>query len=88
MLLHGNPDLVVRHNYSHLNRWMKNLYWNNPAFKETTDFSRKSALLSVVYERTLMVYGTEIKEHYYYSHAQINPTRVVPLGPKPDIEPL
>ena len=22
-----------------------------------------------------------IKEHYYYSHAQINPTRIVPLGP-------
>jgi len=30
----------------------------------------------------------DIKEHYYYSHSQINPTRVVPLGPKQDIEPL
>ncbi|KAL7414131.1 glutathione S-transferase omega-like 2 [Mrakia frigida] len=29
-----------------------------------------------------------IKEHYYYSHAQINPTRVVPLGPKENIEAL
>ncbi|CED82196.1 Predicted glutathione S-transferase [Phaffia rhodozyma] len=29
-----------------------------------------------------------IKEHYYYSHVQINPTRIVPVGPVPHIEPL
>ncbi|KAG8949807.1 S-glutathionyl-(chloro)hydroquinone reductase [Tulasnella sp. 419] len=28
----------IRHDYPELNRWMKNLYWNNPAFKETTNF--------------------------------------------------
>ncbi|ORX33591.1 glutathione S-transferase [Kockovaella imperatae] len=59
----------IRHDYPHINRWLKNLYWNNPAFKDTTDFD-------------------QIKEHYYYSHGNINPTRVVPLGPKEDIEPL
>ncbi len=32
--------------------------------------------------------GADIKEHYYYSHAQINPTRIVPHGPIPNIEPL
>lgn len=29
---------------------------------------------------------THIKRHYYYSHANINPTRVVPLGPELDFE--
>jgi len=60
---------MIRHSYPNINRWLKNLYWNNPAFKNTTDF-------------------THIKQHYYWSHPQINPTRVVPLGPKEDIESL
>lgn len=30
----------------------------------------------------------DIKEHYYYSHTQINPHRIVPYGPNVDIEPL
>jgi putative glutathione S-transferase len=25
-----------------------------------------------------------IKRHYYYTHDDINPTRIVPLGPVPD----
>ncbi|PAV15250.1 glutathione S-transferase [Pyrrhoderma noxium] len=29
-----------------------------------------------------------IKTHYYWSHAHINPTRIVPAGPIPNIEPL
>ncbi|GAA6022862.1 hypothetical protein JCM8202_003745 [Rhodotorula sphaerocarpa] len=29
-----------------------------------------------------------IKKHYYMSHGQINPTRIVPKGPLPPIEPL
>ncbi|ORY25172.1 glutathione S-transferase [Naematelia encephala] len=60
---------TIRHNYPYINKWLKNLYWNNPAFKDTTNFEH-------------------IKEHYHYSHAQINPTRIVPLGPQPNIEPL
>jgi putative glutathione S-transferase len=32
--------------------------------------------------------GADIKEHYYYSHPQNNPKRIVPLGPKLNIEPL
>jgi len=60
---------TIRHDFPKLNLWLRRLYWNNPAFKNTTDFAH-------------------IKEHYYYSHAQINPTRIVPVGPHPDIEPL
>ncbi|VDB91266.1 unnamed protein product [Peniophora sp. CBMAI 1063] len=29
-----------------------------------------------------------IKTHYYWSHASINPHRIVPMGPVPHIEPL
>jgi len=29
---------TIRHDYPVLNEWMKNLYWNVPGFKETTDF--------------------------------------------------
>ncbi|GAA5851572.1 hypothetical protein JCM5353_008965 [Sporobolomyces roseus] len=60
---------TIRHNYPNLNRWMKNLYWNYPAFKETTNFEH-------------------IKMHYFTSHPQINPTRIIPAGPTPPIESL
>jgi len=59
----------IRHDYPNINRWLKNLYWNNDSFKKTTNFEH-------------------IKVHYYWSHAQINPTKIVPLGPKYDIEAL
>jgi len=29
-----------------------------------------------------------IKTHYYWSHPHINPSRIVPFGPVPHIEPL
>ena len=48
---------------------MKKLYWNNPAFKDSTNFEH-------------------IKNHYYWSHPTINPTRVVPAGPIPHVEEL
>lgn len=28
----------IRHGYPRLNRWLKNMYWNVPGVKETTDF--------------------------------------------------
>jgi len=60
---------TIRHNYPNMNRWLKNLYWKNDAFKSTTNFEH-------------------IKTHYYWSHPQINPTRIVPVGPTPVIESL
>ncbi|KAJ7265903.1 glutathione S-transferase [Mycena haematopus] len=60
---------TIRAGYPEINRWMKALYWKNPAFKDSTNF-------------------THIKTHYYWSHPQINGTRIVPVGPIPDIEPL
>lgn len=29
---------TIRHDYPQINNWLKNLYWNVPAFKDTTDF--------------------------------------------------
>lgn len=60
---------TIRHNYPNINRYMRNLYWNHPAFKNTTDFDH-------------------IKRNYYESHTQVNPTRIIPRGPVPNIEPL
>jgi len=60
---------TIRHDYPNIHAWLKKLYWNNPAFKITTNFEH-------------------IKTHYYWSHTQINPTRIVPSGPKLHIEPL
>lgn len=60
---------TIRAGYPRLHKWMQNLYWNNPAFKETTDFD-------------------SIKAHYFQSHPQINPLRIVPKGPLPHILPL
>ncbi|BEI81278.1 hypothetical protein CcaverHIS002_0204380 [Cutaneotrichosporon cavernicola] len=60
---------MIRHDYPHLHRWVRNLYWNYPAFKETTHFDH-------------------IRSHYFFSHKQINPFRIVPYGPNVNIEPL
>jgi len=59
----------IRNGYPHIHKWLRNLYWNVPAFKDTTDFDH-------------------IKFHYTKSHPQVNPTRVTPLGPVPNILPL
>ncbi|GAA93583.1 uncharacterized protein L969DRAFT_77077 [Mixia osmundae IAM 14324] len=60
---------TIRAGYPNINRYMKNLYHNYPAFRDSTDF-------------------THIKVHYYTSHPQVNPTRIVPEGPIPHIEPM
>lgn len=88
--------LVVRHDYPNLHKWLQRLYWNHPAFKDTTDFDRTSfsscEALSLYGYKTIraenMLLFSDIKEHYYYSHAQINPNRIVPFGPNVNIEPL
>ncbi|KAF9476950.1 glutathione S-transferase [Pholiota conissans] len=60
---------TIRDGYPAIHSWLQKLYWNNPAFKDSTDFNH-------------------IKTHYYWSHQTINPTRIVPLGPVPNILPL
>jgi putative glutathione S-transferase len=76
----------IRHDYPNINRWMKNLYWNVPAFKNTTNFEHVSAFR--LGEECVSTSCPQIKTHYYWSHTQINPTRIVPEGPHPNIESL
>ena len=62
----------LRNNLRRLTRldsWMKKLYYNNEAFKQSTNFEH-------------------IKTHYYWSHPHLNPLRIIPHGPIPNIEPL
>jgi len=60
---------TIRHGYPNVHRWMRQLYWNNDAFKSSTNFDH-------------------IKTHYYWSQTNVNPSRVVAVGPIPNIEPL
>jgi len=60
---------TIRDGYPAIHLWMRKLYWNFPAFKDTCDFDH-------------------IKTHYYWSHPMINPHRIVPVGPIPNILPL
>ncbi|KAI0676242.1 glutathione S-transferase [Trametes maxima] len=60
---------TIRDGYPAIHLWLRKLYWNNAAFKETNHFDH-------------------IKTHYYWSHPSINPHRIVPVGPVPDILPL
>lgn len=68
-----------------LSRWLRKLYWNNDAFKSSTNFQH----IRVHY------YWSQTKVSSFLEHgvislipAQVNPTRVVAVGPTPDIEPL
>jgi len=60
---------TIRYGYPNIHLWLRRLYWQNDAFKSTTNFEH-------------------IKTHYFWSHPQVNPTRIVPLGPVPNILPL
>ncbi|CAL1699003.1 unnamed protein product [Somion occarium] len=60
---------TIRDGYPAIHLWLRKLYWNIPAFKETCNFDH-------------------IKTHYYWSHTHINPKRIVPVGPIPNIFPL
>ncbi|KAI0078572.1 glutathione S-transferase [Panus rudis PR-1116 ss-1] len=60
---------TIRDGYPAIHSWLRKLYWNIPAFKDTCNFDH-------------------IKVHYYWSHPMINPYRVVPVGPIPNILPL
>jgi putative glutathione S-transferase len=60
---------TIRDGYPAIHKWMQKLYWNNDAFKDSTNFEH-------------------IKTHYYWSQTTVNPTKVIPLGPVPNIRPL
>lgn len=82
---------MIRHGYSSIHRWLRQLYWDLPAFRETTNFDhiKKVCLLAIAYScafRGANV-GGQWRQHYTKSHPKINPLGITPLGPVPDILP-
>ncbi len=75
---------TIRHNYPLLNEWMKNLYWNVPGCKETTDFRHIKENVSP--HSSTLLNRTDTHRQYTKSHADINPKAITPMGPIPDIE--
>jgi putative glutathione S-transferase len=75
---------MIRHDYPLLNEWMKNLYWNVPGFKETTNFRHIKE--NVGSHSSSLLNRTDINRQYTKSHADINPKAITPMGPIPDIE--
>lgn len=52
--------------------------------KHLSDYPKLYALIKKLYHHPKIaqtVNFTQIKQHYYYSHVKINPTRIVPKGP-------
>ncbi|KAJ7667123.1 glutathione S-transferase [Mycena rosella] len=60
---------TIRGGYPAIHSWLRKLYWNIPAFKDSTFFDH-------------------IKACYYGCQPNINPTRIIPVGPLPPIMPL
>lgn len=70
-------------------RWMKNLYWTNDAFKSSTNFEHikthyywSHTSVRFFFTRRCLVAIADVEV------IQINPTRVVPVGPVPHVQPL
>jgi len=87
---HGNFKCnlgTIRHDYPAIDRWLRNLYWNYPAFRETTRYVPSLRAPWLMADRVLSLRFDHIKNGYY-GMSKINPTGVVPLGPRPDILPL
>ncbi len=56
--------------------------------RRISDFPNLSNYLRDLYQQPGIadtVHFDHIKRHYYYSHASVNPTRIVPLGPELDL---
>lgn len=83
-----------------VHRWLKNLYWNYPAFGSTTQFEhikKVPAILQLSHPVSVtgelraaysLSNSADFSQHYTKSHKQINPHSITPLGPEPDILPL
>jgi putative glutathione S-transferase len=70
-----------------MGRWMQKLYWNNDAFKDSTNFEhiKTHYYWSQISVSSILFFWPSMA---CSSVAQINPTKVVPLGPVPNIRPL
>jgi len=66
---------------------MQKLYWNNASFKDSTNFEHIKT--HYYWSQTVVSILTfSLHLSIKYSPTQVNPTRVVAAGPKPNILPL
>ncbi|KAJ3486217.1 hypothetical protein NLI96_g4395 [Meripilus lineatus] len=82
---------TIRDGYPAIHLWLRKLYWNNPVFKDTCNFDHIKthyywSHVSVCLTQHLFACSC-IKDSNA-TGVQINPTRVVPVGPIPNIRPL
>ncbi|CCM00635.1 uncharacterized protein FIBRA_02672 [Fibroporia radiculosa] len=80
---------TIRDGYPEIHRWMRQLYWKIPAFSETCDFDHIKthyywshpfvSLTPILSDRSVIMLSTG---------SQINPHRIIPAGPIPNILPL
>lgn len=77
---------TIRHDYPVINNWLKNLYWNVPGFKDTTDFKHiKENCKKTPCARP----EGDLRAHKCVdskSHYDINPKAITPMGPIPNVE--
>ena len=69
-----------------MHRWLKQLYWNEDAFKSTTNFEHIKT--HYYWSQTTVSECDAVSACRLKFRYQVNPTRVVPVGPIPNIEPL
>lgn len=88
---------TIRAGYPNIERWLLNLYWkgpNSPAFKETTDFESIKAHYFQSHPQVSQTTSQKRRRGPHWltlqlcTTLQINPTRIVPIGPLPPINPL
>lgn len=77
---------TIRHDYPVLNNWLKHMYWNIPACKETTDFKHIKENVSPFSFADMQSLCWYFWRQYTKSHYDINPKAITPMGPFPDVE--
>jgi glutathionyl-hydroquinone reductase len=74
-----------------VDRWMQKLYWNNDAFKDSTNFEhiKTHYYWSHITVSSILHFRWPLDGVVTYSFVvKINPTKIVPCGPVPNIRPL
>ncbi|THH12710.1 hypothetical protein EW146_g7441 [Bondarzewia mesenterica] len=78
---------TIRGGYPNIHLWLRRLYWQNYAFQSTTDFEHIKTHYYWSHPMARCPFSPTGRLGLIYC-PQINPYRIVPIGPVPHIEPL
>ena len=67
---------------------MQKLYWNSAAFKDSTNFEHIKTHYYWSHIAVSRLLHVHLLVDYWRNVSQVNPTRIVPVGPIPHILPL